>query len=134
MKTFLVCVVFAVVGTAAAQPAAKASAVAAVPTGAVQFEPGSYRYTDAQGQKWIYRRTPFGVARFADEAPAPAAKPTAAQEKSLDQVKATDAGDSVKFERTTPFGVQKWETKKTDLDTLEKAAWAHERERDSKQK
>src|SRR4029453_4762222 len=51
-----------------------------IPAGATQIEPGPYPSTDAQGKKWIYRKTPFGIARAEDKpaevAAAPAAGPT----------------------------------------------------------
>jgi len=145
MKTLLlfsVCVVMA----PAAQPARKSKARPAkpavtaaaparitIPAGAIEFAPGSFHYTDAQGKKWIYRQTPFGVARLEDvPAPAPqgAAPLSLAAQQSLDAVKATEAGDSVRFERRTPFGVQTWQTRKTDLDEMEQAVWNRQRERD----
>lgn len=126
-----------------------AAAQITVPKGATQVTPGTYRYTDAHGAKWIYRVTPFGVARLRDEVkPAGEAKATpfgtvsTVAEQQADAarpeapppapLKATDAGDSVRFERVTPFGVQKWQTLKTDLDTAEQAAWDHQRARDAK--
>ena len=39
----------------------------AIPKDAVEYEPGSFRATDAAGKKWIYRKTPFGVARLEDK-------------------------------------------------------------------
>src|SRR6266853_1151980 len=38
-----------------------------LPAGAVMVEPGTYTFTDAQGKKWIYRKTPFGLARLEDK-------------------------------------------------------------------
>src|SRR5580692_351887 len=94
-----------------------------IPAGAVQFEPGSYHYTDAKGKKWILRPTPFGIAKIEDTG-VPAKK---YEDHSLDDAKITEDGDSVKFERPGPFGTYKWEKKKTDLDEGEKAAWEHEK-------
>jgi len=132
MKTLLLFSVYAAVSLAA-QPAPQApsGAVAAPPAGAVEFAPGSFRYTDAQGKKWIYRRTPFGVARLEDAA-APPAPLSAAARKSLDAVRATEAGDSIRFERATPFGVQTWQTRKADLDEMEQAVWNRQCGRDAK--
>jgi hypothetical protein len=96
-----------------------------IPASAVEFEPGSYRYTDAKGKKWILRPTPFGIARIEDTG-APLPK-KGEQNHSMDGVKVTEHGDSVKFERPGPFGVYKWEKKKTDLDADEKAAWEREK-------
>jgi hypothetical protein len=94
-----------------------------IPASAVEFEPGSYHYTDAKGKKWILRPTPFGISRVEDTGTAPAA----VQDHSLDNTKITEDGDSVKFERPGPFGVYKWEKKKADLDAGEKAAWDREK-------
>jgi hypothetical protein len=91
----------------------------AVPKGAVESEPGTFHYTDAQGKKWIYRQTPFGVARLRDvpdNQPAPAPDPSAG-------TTATASGDTIRFERPGPFGVYRWEKNKSDLDEMERAAW-----------
>jgi hypothetical protein len=92
-----------------------------IPSSAVEFETGSYHYTDAKGKKWILRRTPFGIARIEDVPPVPIV------DHSLDNAKITEDGDSVKFERPGPFGTYKWEKKKSDLDAGEKAAWEREK-------
>jgi hypothetical protein len=91
-----------------------------IPKGAVETEPGTFRYTDSDGKKWIYRKTPFGVARLED-------KPTddaAAQSKveSSAGIKVTEEGDVVHFERPGPFGVYRWQKKVSDLDETERAA------------
>ena len=107
----------------AAQPSG--SGRLAVPKGAVESEPGTFHYIDAQGKKWIYRQTPFGVARLQDvpdkrdvpdNQPAPAPDPSAG-------TKATASGDIIRFERPGPFGVYRWEKNKSDLDEMERAAW-----------
>ena len=105
---------------AAAEPARVIRPVE-IPKGAVESDPGSYRFTDSEGHKWIYRKTPFGVARIPDQ-PAPA-KPVASQTAIAAGVKAVDAGDSVKFERPGPFGVYRWQTRKSELNEMERAAW-----------
>src|ERR1044071_7026250 len=94
-------------GAAESQPkAAKKKPTAAVaetveiPKGAVASDDGSFRYTDAQGKQWIYRKTPFGVARIADE---PGAKSEAKVPEAFEYMDAFDAGDSVRFERPGPF-------------------------------
>src|SRR5579884_2647281 len=38
----------------------------AIPSSAVQIEPGAYRWTDAKGKKWVLFQTPFGIARKED--------------------------------------------------------------------
>ena len=91
----------------------------AIPSDAVLGEDGDYRYTDPQGKKWIYRKTPFGVTRLEDSPERAAAKTAAADGAGI---KATEDGDIVRFERLGPFGLWKWEKKKSDLDETEKAA------------
>src|SRR5262249_30260191 len=95
-----------------------------IPATAVQTAPGVYSYKDAQGKKWIYRTTPFGVVRLEDR---PAAPPTAAEKASLASIKAFDAGEFVRFERPGPFGTYKWQTKKSELSEPERAAWEKSR-------
>jgi hypothetical protein len=121
---------------AAAQPAKPPAKPAApvrqiqtveIPKGAVEYEPGSFRFTDAQGKKWIFRKTPFGVARMEDR---PAA---AAPDPSADLTKATEVGDSIRFERPGPFGTYRWERKKSELTETEKAAWERQRLQAAKQ-
>jgi hypothetical protein len=91
-----------------------------IPKGAVETEPGTFRHTDAQGKRWIYRPTPFGVARMPD---APAAKSQTKTPEIADYITAFEDGESVRFERPGPFGVYKWTTKKSDLDATERKAW-----------
>jgi hypothetical protein len=86
-----------------------------IPPGAEQVEPYLYRYTDSDGKTWMYRQTPFGVARYD-----PAALPNQPAPKT-DPGKVTDLGDSYRFERKTPFGVATWVRKKTELNDEEKA-------------
>ncbi len=102
---------------ATAAPAAQPPDVS-IPAGAVEGSDGSFHYTDAQGKKWLYRKTPFGVAKAEDK---PAAPSTQNMEDTL--TKATDAGDSVNFEKPSPFGTVKWTKKKTDLDSNEQSVW-----------
>ena len=98
-------------------PAPTATTELTLPAGATQVEPGTYTYTDAKGKKWIYRQTPFGLARAEDKpaetAPAPKGPP----------ITATEVGDVIKFERPGPFGPYRWEKKKSDLADDERAAW-----------
>src|SRR5437016_4852833 len=80
-----------------AQPApAKAAKPIEIPPGAVEREPGRFYYTDQQGKKWTYSKTPFGIARWEDKPVDPDAP------KALDpmaNVKVIEEGDVVKFER-----------------------------------
>jgi hypothetical protein len=91
----------------------------AIPAEAVQGDDTDYHYTDPQGKKWIYRKTPFGVTRLEDTPERDAAKAAAANGAGI---KATEVGDIVRFERLGPFGLWKWEKKKSQLDETEKAA------------
>jgi hypothetical protein len=95
-----------------------------LPAGAKKVEPGTYTYTDAQGKKWIYRETPFGLAKMEDKpAPEAAAAPAGAV------TKATEDGDTIRFERPGPFGVYRWQKKKKDLTDDEKAAWERSKDK-----
>src|SRR5437016_3293580 len=61
-----------------------------IPKEAVEIDPGTFRYTDSDGKKWIYRKTPWGVSRLED-------KPVdAAADKTVDvgaTIKAVEDGD-----------------------------------------
>jgi hypothetical protein len=92
-----------------------------LPAGAVMVEPGTYTFTDAQGKKWIYRKTPFGLARLEDK-PADSAAPAAPAASAGMATTATEDGDTVRFERPGPFGTYRWQKKKTELDADEQAA------------
>ena len=93
-----------------------------IPAEAVLAADGDYHYTDPQGKKWIYRKTPFGVARMEDTPQLTSAKAAAAPSALI---RATEDGDIVRFERKGPFGLWKWEKKKSELDEGEKAALAN---------
>lgn len=84
-----------------------------IPAGATPVGDGSYRYTDAQGKKWIYRKTPFGVAKN-EERPAPV-------RTGPDLTTAREEGDTVYFEKPNPFGITKWQKKKSELTAEEQA-------------
>ena len=105
----------------AAPQAIDGSRQMAIPADAVQGAEGEFRYTDPEGKKWIYYKTPFGPTRLEDtpERAAAKAKTVAASGAGL---KATEVGDIVRFERMGPFGLWKWEKKKSELDETEKAA------------
>jgi hypothetical protein len=119
VAVFAMTMVLSADGAKAAEPKPSKSGKLTVPKGAVETEPGTFHYTDAQGKKWIYRTTPFGVARLQDQPEAkqaPAPDPTAG-------IKATADGDTIHFERPGPFGVYKWQKNKSDLDETERAVW-----------
>lgn len=100
---------------APARPAAKSADAPGLPAGATLVEPNLYRYTDAQGKTWMYRRTPFGFSKWEDK---PELQQTPVQ--SVNSPKVFDLGDSYRFEQRTPFGVSKWTRKKTELTDDEK--------------
>src|SRR2546422_7475725 len=83
-----------------------------VPAGATMVEPGTYTFTDAQGKKWIYRKTPFGLARIEDK-PADRAAAAAPTPSASMATTATEDGDIVRFERPGPFGTYRWKKKTT---------------------
>jgi hypothetical protein len=105
----------------AAPPPAKETVI---PKEAKQIEPYTYRYTDAQGKIWIYRKTPFGVVRLPE--PPPEAKPV---EEIPEGMTAVEDGDSIRFERSTPFGKHRWTRKKSELTELERRVWERERQK-----
>jgi hypothetical protein len=105
---------------AAPPPSAKSALPTGIPAGAVEVSPGTYRLPDKQGKNWLYRVTPFGVARF-EEKPEPAPAPIA------DSIRATEDGDMIRFERPSPFGTYRWQRKKSELSADERQAWERSR-------
>jgi hypothetical protein len=91
-----------------------------VPADAKPTEPFTWQYTDPQGKKWIYRKTPWGVVRYEDK---PDPERDAARKAEADWITAVEDGDYVRFERPGPFGTWKWRKKKSELDDVEKQAW-----------
>jgi hypothetical protein len=89
-----------------------------IPAGAVERDPGRFFYTDKDGKKWIFVRTPFGISRLEDK---PDLSGPSRPSDPLPNVKATESGDTVTFERPSSFGVSRWQKKKTDLTDDEKA-------------
>lgn len=129
MRHFILCLMIggALAVSAAAEqkkPAAgEESKTLTIPADAVEAGPSTWKYTDRDGKKWIYRKTPFGVVRVEDvpesEKPVPAGP-----EQRTKSWKVTDLGDKVAFENASPFGPQKWTKKKSELNEDEKAALA----------
>jgi hypothetical protein len=115
MKVMLVFSLALGICAAADQPAKKTAPAQSsarpttIPPGAVEAEPGFFRYTDAKGTAWLLHRTPFGVM--------------AVQDKAVDDVTASDAGDSVRFVKTSPAGRRTWERKKSELTEYERELW-----------
>jgi len=124
MKTFAIALILAVCLSAQAKdpnpPAKNEIKQVEIPKGAVKSEDGSYRYTDSKGKKWIYRKTPFGIAKAEDV-------PDTRPKETYDNVTAREDGDMIRFERPGPFGVYKWQTKKSELSDMEKAVWEREK-------
>jgi hypothetical protein len=90
--------------------AAPAPQALTIPKDAVPNPDGTtFNYTDKQGKKWVYIKTPFGVMKN------PATGTPAATPPDLGSTTAVDKGDSVMFERPSPFGTMSWEKKKSEL-------------------
>lgn len=90
---------------------------ATIPKDAVANPDGTYSYTDQQGKKWTFLRTPFGIIKrpaMATDAGSAAAAPDQSFTKAIDK------GDTVRFERKSPFGTVTWEKKKSDLTDEER--------------
>jgi hypothetical protein len=99
-----------------------AAALPTVPKEAEEVGANLYRYTDAQGKHWMYRKTPFGVSKW-EEKPGDA-QPQQPPSPPSAGLTMTDLGDSVQFQRLTPFGPQKWIRKKSEMTEEEKASFA----------
>jgi hypothetical protein len=102
-------------GPSAAKAAKKATTAqpVTVPADAVANADGTFSWTDKQGKKWTFVKTPFGVMKSEVIA-------TPATSASLSGVKSFDEGDKVRFEKQSPFGVVKWEKNKTELTDEER--------------
>jgi hypothetical protein len=93
------------------------------PAGAVKVAENHYRYTDAQGKTWLYRKTPFGWSKREETA-----ETAAAPRGPEAEIRVLADGDVVKFEKPSPFGVSRWERKADELTADEKNALARYRE------
>jgi len=104
---------------------AKTVPVQEIPAGAKQIGPQVFSYTDGQGRKWLYYKTPFGIAKREDLPPTEeeVARARASEEAEVASISATEEGDEVRFERKGPFGQYKWKRKKTELTETERKAW-----------
>ena len=127
----MVCVAAAIAADKAApkkaKPAPNKVQEITIPPGAVEVEPYAYRFTDAQGKRWIYRKTPFGISRAEDKAVGGVEDPKKEENARLiDSTTAVEDGETVRFERPGPFGVAKWQRKKTELNEVEHAVWDRE--------
>jgi hypothetical protein len=107
-------------------PRARAkTAIAGIPRGAVETQPNTYSFTDARGQKWIYRETPFGISRLQDK-PTPDATAVRLDEQLSQAATAVEQDGSIHFTRPGPFGVYRWQRQKTELNSFEQMIWNRE--------
>jgi hypothetical protein len=104
----------------------------AIPAGAREVEPGIFLHVDAQGKRWNYRRTPFGVSRWEDKDEQADRTASSADAANLEATTAVEDGDLIRFSRPGPFGTYKWSRKKTELDAGEQAVWKRQQEQDEK--
>jgi hypothetical protein len=116
---------------AAKAEAAKAKPVpdpmlAKLPAGAKQVAPNEWEYTDAQGKKWLYRRTPFTLAKLALADNPQTAQETEWDRNLVESTTAVEMGDSIQFTRPGLFGMLKWTANKNRLDPMEKQVWERE--------
>ena len=116
---------------AAAKTTATVDRPAGVPADAQEIQPYLYRYTDAQGKKWLYRQTPFGLSKWEDKPVDAAAAAARAAENSV-PVTVVDLGDSYRFEKETPFGLTHWVRRKAELTEAESALVKLDQDRRSK--
>ena len=103
-----------------------------IPADAVLNPDGrTYSYTDKEGKKWTYLRTPFGITRVAATDKPAAATPfgiksvaatdkPAAPPRDTSRIKVIDKGDTVRFERPSPFGPMGYEKTKSELTEEER--------------
>src|ERR1700690_2325575 len=99
----------------AATRTTKAPAATTIPKDAVETAPGFYRWTDTDGKVWTYRRTPFGVRRWAADSVDSGRNAADKRQSAGAPTTAVEQGDSIRFERATPFGKRAWVRKKTEL-------------------
>jgi hypothetical protein len=102
-----------------------------IPADAVRIDPNTYSYTDPQGKKWIYHKTPFGITRSEDKTVSAedAKKAEGDRARLIESTKAVEDGDTIRFEQASPFGTSRWQRKKAELNDLERAVWEHELEK-----
>ena len=102
---------------AAPAPKSTPAKTAEPPAGAAKSYATSYRWKDATGRSWLYRKTPFGWAKIDETAEAEAERVSGTQSRAQKpvEIRAFDEGDIVRFEKQGPFGVYSWKRKKTEL-------------------
>lgn len=99
----------------------KSVPVQSIPADAEKLSDYEWRHTDKQGNVWIYRKTPFGIAKVSEEKMSEAAE--SPRHAAGAPIEVRDLGDSLEFSRKTPFGHSKWTKKKTELDEQEQAVY-----------
>lgn len=108
-------------GNKATRARTDSSSTPAAPIGppktAVEIAPYAYRYVDAQGKAWIYRRTPFGWMKGEEKDDRQSSSKPGALPPGT---RAVEDGDNVRFECKTPFGTQRWTRKKSEMTEEEK--------------
>lgn len=103
-----------------ATKAAKSAYPKEVPKDAVKLSDYEWRWVDKSGKAWIFRQTPFSVAKFPEDL---SKSETASNVDSGAPLGVRDLGDSVEFSRKSPFGANRWVKKKSELNDIEKSAW-----------
>jgi hypothetical protein len=90
---------------------------ASVPAGAKRIDAYTWHHTDAKGQEWVYRQTPFGLTK--------APKQTKVEDlpDSDVPVQVEDKGATLVFKRINAFGAQTWQRAKSELNADEKRYW-----------
>jgi hypothetical protein len=99
-----------------------------IPADAVRIDANTYSYTDPQGKKWVYHKTPFGITRTEDKPPSAEDVKKAEEDRAhiIESTKAVEDGDIIRFEQASPFGTTRWQRKKGDLNDIERAVWERE--------
>ena len=92
-----------------------------MPANAVKIDEQTYKVKEKDGKTWVYRKTPFGLSRVAEEQFRKAEDAALIKPSTEANVRVTDLGDEYRFERAHPFGVQAWKKKKSELTSDEKS-------------
>ena len=109
----------AVAAKTASKPApSKPAPALTIPADAERVGEHEFRKREADGKVYIYRRTPFGVARMEETAVQQSSPSTSVAEEPVQVV---EEGDTVRFERKGPFGKNVWTRKKSELNAEERS-------------
>jgi hypothetical protein len=115
-----------------APPAANTpnAVLANLPAGAKSIGPNEWSYTDPQGKKWIYRRTPFTLAKIAADDDPANNYDSSSYRDMIASTTAVEDGANIRFSRPGPFGNQlSWTKAKNDLDEFERRVWEREQKK-----